>query len=1091
MAFNAESRAQPGDVVLSPAVWNLVKEYFKFSNDPFDPKEGGFAFLDLSKSKKMLTNVSVVVYTTHTNRRSRSYDLETLFKSVQNYIPSAVLPFLNDMEKWASELRKITCMFVNLGFSPEVMATEEEGHQEKIHEVMVAVNESIYNFEGSLNKFLMDDKGFTLIAVFGLRPLSHNDDSIRGVLAALLLCSRVHELGFPASVGVSTGIAFCGIIGNNLRREYTILGDMVNLAARLMSDRSKHKGGVCCDQETYERCKNHLAFDEVEYISLKGKSKPVEVYSPSPRPGILRPEVRNWYWDVYEYQMDCYEMNNLVMKEFHNSPMQRQRRRLDQTPGAIMANAAKDKKSSRKTLHKVSKVMTSKPFRKMIKSQFYPNKKKKSKDGAQIMMPIEDEEFAFEEKTYSSTDCDMIHNARVHLPNGYIVHVSCSGFRNLYQVKQRLFALLAGRNLSPEGRIFDYVFIANWNKVGMYDESISLEELFDTYHEKVAPDMDLVLQRLNDKPEISFLKNHREQLLEKLHELLSASKGGTVIIIGEIGLGKSLLLESVMSSARAQVVCTVANPYKQHEAFSSCRHIFLQLLDNHPTQVGGGRWSDYSGGTLTTRRTETIIELLKDHDAGTKRAIPFAARLLDLDLPEPEEQQAMTKREWGQLVVKLLTRIMQRVCQIRSVVCIVDDLAFVDIWSWNLFLSLHRSCNNLLMVMATEPMNRFFMGALSSHAPKQYKRLLCSPRTIVMRLKSFPPRAIQDIASEEFCSDKLSPQLRQILTERSNGNPVICRAYCHALIDQNIVKVEPLSLKFYTKSKKKMRNKLSCSSSISCKTLDSLQVPSKVMDILGSRFGRLTNFQQMILKVAAILGWQFHYEELRSTYPIHQHKYRIAEELVILVNSTVIRKIARANQRVAYEFSFGFMRNFLQSMVLGSQKNVLEKLRLEQNKAYDVFRAYLYVYLDYANGGSSWTVMWGELSESSLWLYESKSSRYPHTVIDMCSSKLMENPAVAYEEFENEDRDRRRSLFPDSRPRLSDSGSADDSSHQVSFVVETNLWLCTIRSKQEEENDSPGMDTQVSFKDLVNSPGLMQRMTVPSSPDSLTLKHPT
>eukprot|EP01083_Nonionella_stella_P117301 349376_1 len=288
-----------------------------------------------------------------------------------------------------------------------------------------------------------------------------------------------------------------------------------------------------------------------------------------------------------------------------------------------------------------------------------------------------------------------------------------------------------------------------------------------------------------------------------------------------------------------------------------------------------------------------------------------------------------------------------------------------------------------------------------------------------------------------------------------------------------------------------MRNKLSCSSSISCKTLDSLQVPSKVMDILGSRFGRLTNFQQMILKVAAILGWQFHYEELRSTYPIHQHKYRIAEELVILVNSTVIRKIARANQRVAYEFSFGFMRNFLQSMVLGSQKNVLEKLRLEQNKAYDVFRAYLYVYLDYANGGSSWTVMWGELSESSLWLYESKSSRYPHTVIDMCSSKLMENPAVAYEEFENEDRDRRRSLFPDSRPRLSDSGSADDSSHQVSFVVETNLWLCTIRSKQEEENDSPGMDTQVSFKDLVNSPGLMQRMTVPSSPDSLTLKHPT
>ena len=53
------------------------------------------------------------------------------------------------------------------------------------HKVMVAVQESVYEYEGSINKFLMDDKGSTLLAVYGLPPVGHADDPIRGVLAAL------------------------------------------------------------------------------------------------------------------------------------------------------------------------------------------------------------------------------------------------------------------------------------------------------------------------------------------------------------------------------------------------------------------------------------------------------------------------------------------------------------------------------------------------------------------------------------------------------------------------------------------------------------------------------------------------------------------------------------------------------------------------------------------------------------------------------------------------------------------------------------------------------------------------------------------
>jgi adenylate cyclase 10 len=113
-----------------------------------------------------------------------------------------------------------------------------------------------------VNKFLVDDKGSTLVAVFGLPPLAHEDDATRAVLAALAVCVQVRDTltafgdqavsrtltapqqvhafgdqsrGQHASVGLTTGHAFCGVVGSQgNRREYTVLGDVVNLSARLM-----------------------------------------------------------------------------------------------------------------------------------------------------------------------------------------------------------------------------------------------------------------------------------------------------------------------------------------------------------------------------------------------------------------------------------------------------------------------------------------------------------------------------------------------------------------------------------------------------------------------------------------------------------------------------------------------------------------------------------------------------------------------------------------------------------------------------------------------------------------------------------------
>lgn len=59
-----------------------------------------------------------------------------------------------------------------------------------------------------------------------------------------------------------------------------------------------------------------------------------------------------------------------------------------------------------------------------------------------------------------------------------------------------------------------------------------------------------------------------------------------------------------------------------------------------------------------------------------------------------------------------------RFCSVAPLICVIDDILYLDKWSWHLVLSLHKNCDGLLLVMATEPMNRTYMAALETTVPR-------------------------------------------------------------------------------------------------------------------------------------------------------------------------------------------------------------------------------------------------------------------------------------------------------------------------------------------------------------------------------------
>ena len=84
-------------------------------------------------------------------------------------------------------------------------------------------------------------------------------------------------LGRRVAIGVTTGRAFCGTVGSPRRREYTMLGAVVNLAARLMQEAGD---GVLCDAATAHAARSAVAFETLAPVRVKGRADPVPVYRP-------------------------------------------------------------------------------------------------------------------------------------------------------------------------------------------------------------------------------------------------------------------------------------------------------------------------------------------------------------------------------------------------------------------------------------------------------------------------------------------------------------------------------------------------------------------------------------------------------------------------------------------------------------------------------------------------------------------------------------------------------------------------------------------------------------------------------------------
>lgn len=178
--------------------------------------------------------------------------------------------------------REVTVVFCDIrGFTAMAERLTPEEVVQLVNDFYNLMIDATFHHEGTLDKFLGD----AVMAVFGA-PVQHGDHSLRAVRTALAMRAAVDQLSrrriaagneaVAVGIGVSTGEAVAGTVGTEDRMEYTVIGDSVNLAARLES-RAKPMQ-ILVNERTYRAVSTAVEARPLGRYRFKGKGEEVEVY---------------------------------------------------------------------------------------------------------------------------------------------------------------------------------------------------------------------------------------------------------------------------------------------------------------------------------------------------------------------------------------------------------------------------------------------------------------------------------------------------------------------------------------------------------------------------------------------------------------------------------------------------------------------------------------------------------------------------------------------------------------------------------------------------------------------------------------------
>jgi adenylate cyclase len=236
-------------------------------------------------SSLALTYTGCTLHRVLTEQRERAW----LKRAFQQYVPHDVVQQIADDPKalvFGGERRHLTVLFTDLrDFTTYSEEHEPEEVVEVLREYLTAMVDIIFKHGGTVDKFIGD----SILGIFGA-PLYYTDHAARACRAAFEMAEQLKILQarwqaeqktpLRMGIGVSTGEVVVGNLGSEQRFDYTVIGDAVNLGARLESANKDFptQHNIIISESTYQEAKDTLEANPLGEVVVKGKREAVSIY---------------------------------------------------------------------------------------------------------------------------------------------------------------------------------------------------------------------------------------------------------------------------------------------------------------------------------------------------------------------------------------------------------------------------------------------------------------------------------------------------------------------------------------------------------------------------------------------------------------------------------------------------------------------------------------------------------------------------------------------------------------------------------------------------------------------------------------------
>jgi adenylate cyclase len=262
----------------------------------------------------------LLTFMNYVREERRRAQVRTAFS--QYLSPELVEQLIREPERLVlgGETRELTVLFSDVrGFTAiaESFKDNPAGLTALMNRMLTSLSHPILTRRGTIDKYIGD-----AIMAFWNAPLDDSNHALNACEAALELMQRLDRLNFerqqealqagasvPAmqiGIGIATGLSVVGNMGSDMRFDYSVMGDSVNLASRLESLTAFYGLRILIASATVHRCSDKLAIIEIDRVRVKGKQEAEKIYSVLGGAAIAADEQFHLFNDSFQSMLSCY-----------------------------------------------------------------------------------------------------------------------------------------------------------------------------------------------------------------------------------------------------------------------------------------------------------------------------------------------------------------------------------------------------------------------------------------------------------------------------------------------------------------------------------------------------------------------------------------------------------------------------------------------------------------------------------------------------------------------------------------------------------------------------------------------------------------